>query len=58
MNKGKWTQDEHETFLLEWAKYGNNWKIIAKIVKTRTAVQIKSHAQNHVQKSFPPEKKA
>ena len=58
MNTGPWTKDEHEAFLLGWKKYGNSWKDIAIIVNTRTAIQVKSHAQSHVQKSLPPKKKA
>jgi SHAQKYF class myb-like DNA-binding protein len=58
MNKGQWTKDEHEAFLLRWKKYGNSWKDIATIVNTQTTMQVKCHAQYHFQKSLPPKKKA
>ncbi len=58
MNKGPWTKDEHEAFLLGWKKYGNSWKDIATIVNMQTAIQVKKHAQSHVQKSLPPKYKA
>jgi SHAQKYF class myb-like DNA-binding protein len=46
MNKGKWTQDTHKAFLTGWEKYGYNWNLVAKVVSTRTAMQIKKHAQS------------
>jgi hypothetical protein len=72
MNKGKWTQDEHKAYMTEWEKYGNNWIEVAKIVNTRTPMQIKKHAECHLkqklktnaptvqqyQESIPFEKKA
>ncbi len=29
----------------EWEKYGNNWIEFAKVVSTRTLVQIKKHTE-------------
>ena len=44
-NTGKWALKEHIQFLQALEKYGVNWKIIRKIIRTRTATQIRSHCQ-------------
>ena len=44
-NTGKWALKEHIQFLQALEKYGVNWKIIRKIIPTRTATQIRSHCQ-------------
>ena len=44
-NVGRWTLKEHIQFLQALEKYGVNWKIIRKIIRTRTATQIRSHCQ-------------
>ena len=41
-NVGRWTLKEHIQFLQALEKYGVNWKIIRKIIRTRTATQIRS----------------
>jgi SHAQKYF class myb-like DNA-binding protein len=48
VNTGLWTEAEHKLFLkgLETFPYGA-WEKIATLIKTRTVVQIKSHAQYH-----------
>ncbi|KAK9683238.1 hypothetical protein RND81_10G125700, partial [Saponaria officinalis] len=47
-----WTEEEHRQFLLGMQRYGKgDWKMIAnEFVKTRTAVQIASHAQKYFKK--------
>ena len=47
---GRWTQDEHKLFLEGLEKYQKQWKLIADLVKTRTVVQIRTHAQKYFQK--------
>jgi SHAQKYF class myb-like DNA-binding protein len=46
-NTGRWSTDEHERFLKAIEKYGSNWKMVEKEVRTRTATQCRSHAQKH-----------
>jgi len=47
---GRWTKSEHETFLKALRKYGKEWKKVAAMVKTRTVVQTRTHAQKYFQK--------
>ena len=42
---GRWTKKEHQDFIEAIQKYGKNWKIVEKYVKTRSGTQIRSHAQ-------------
>lgn len=46
-NTGRWTKEEHELFLKGLEIYGKGWKQIATLIKTRTVVQIRTHAQKH-----------
>ena len=46
---GRWTKNEHETFLKALRKYGKEWKKVALMVKTRTVVD--PHARAEVPKS-------
>ena len=41
---------EHDAFLLGLGLYGRDWKKVATAIKTRTASQIRSHAQKYFQK--------
>jgi SHAQKYF class myb-like DNA-binding protein len=42
---GRWKFKEHIQFLEGLDKYGVNWKKICPLIKTRTANQVRSHAQ-------------
>lgn len=42
---GRWTTAEHKKFMLAIEKYGRNWTLIQKKVKTRSLPQVRSHAQ-------------
>ncbi|GJN35954.1 hypothetical protein PR202_gb24772 [Eleusine coracana subsp. coracana] len=43
----KWSADEHERFLHSLLMFGRDWKTIEQFVGTKTATQIRSHAQKH-----------
>jgi SHAQKYF class myb-like DNA-binding protein len=60
INDGPWTDQEHEDFLLGLQECGSGkWRDIAeKFVKTRTRVQVASHAQKYFSKLKRREKKA
>eukprot|EP01080_Neovahlkampfia_damariscottae_P003680 gene3680-6494_t len=46
---GHWTSEEHKAFLLGYQECGRQWTKIAKdYVKTRTAIQVTSHAQQYI----------
>jgi len=47
---GRWTAEEHTLFLQGLQLYSKQWKQIAELVKTRTVVQIRTHAQKYFQK--------
>lgn len=47
---GRWTHDEHQLFLEGLKLYKKQWKQIADLIKTRTVVQIRTHAQKYFQK--------
>lgn len=44
---GRWTRDEHLLFIKGLEMYGKGWKKIAGLIKTRTVVQIRTHAQKY-----------
>mmetsp|Transcript_21907 Transcript_21907/g.41062 ORF Transcript_21907/g.41062 Transcript_21907/m.41062 type:complete len:332 (+) Transcript_21907:662-1657(+) len=50
INQGRWTREEHELFLKGLQAHGKEWKKIAELIKTRTVVQIRTHAQKYFQK--------
>lgn len=43
--EGRWTEEEHNLFIEGIVKYGTVWKNVKKLIKTRTSVQVRSHAQ-------------
>lgn len=49
-NTGRWTQEEHRLFLQGLEEHGKGWKKIASLIKSRTVVQIRTHAQKYFQK--------
>eukprot|EP00595_Chromulina_sp_UTEXLB2642_P001067 CAMPEP_0196767686 /NCGR_PEP_ID=MMETSP1095-20130614/41852_1 /TAXON_ID=96789 ORGANISM="Chromulina nebulosa, Strain UTEXLB2642" /NCGR_SAMPLE_ID=MMETSP1095 /ASSEMBLY_ACC=CAM_ASM_000446 /LENGTH=530 /DNA_ID=CAMNT_0042136227 /DNA_START=82 /DNA_END=1671 /DNA_ORIENTATION=+ len=44
---GRWTREEHLLFIKGLELYGKGWKKIAGLIKTRTVVQIRTHAQKY-----------
>ena len=46
-NTGRWTREEHHMFLKGLEMHGKGWKKIAAYIKTRTVVQIRTHAQKY-----------
>ena len=44
-NDGRWTEEEHNKFLQGIIIYGVRWKKVKSLIKTRTAIQVSSHAQ-------------
>ena len=49
-NKGRWSKKEHDLFVECLTKYGKDWKKSAEVLKTRTVVQIRTHAQKFFQR--------
>mmetsp|Transcript_17565 Transcript_17565/g.30967 ORF Transcript_17565/g.30967 Transcript_17565/m.30967 type:complete len:674 (-) Transcript_17565:400-2421(-) len=47
---GRWTAEEHRLFLQGLEQHGRGWKKIATLIKSRTVVQIRTHAQKYFQK--------
>lgn len=49
-NTGRWTGEEHNRFLQGLQEHGKVWKSIATVVKTRSIVQVRTHAQKYFMK--------
>ena len=47
---GRWTDEEHAAFVKGLEIHGKEWKKIAKMIPTRSVVQIRTHAQKYFQK--------
>lgn len=50
INKGRWTSTEKLIFEEAYKQHGKEWKHIASLIKTRTVIQIRTHAQKYFQK--------
>ncbi|KRX03542.1 Homeodomain protein [Pseudocohnilembus persalinus] len=57
VTNGRWTDEEHSLFLKGLQMHGKNWKLIEKMIQTRTGSQIRSHAQKYYLKLGKPSKK-
>ena len=44
-HSGRWTEEEHQKFIDGILQYGNEWKKVQQIIKTRSSTQARSHAQ-------------
>ena len=44
---GRWTQEEHKSFIEAVNTYGKNWRKVANHIGTRNPTQVRSHAQKH-----------
>ena len=44
-NQGRWNMEEHKKFIMGILEYGNDWKKVQKLIKTRSSTQARSHAQ-------------
>ena len=45
LKSGRWSEEEHQKFIEGILEYGNEWKKVQKIIKTRSSTQARSHAQ-------------
>ena len=48
MNTGRWSVDEQKRFEMGMKKFGQNWELVADFVKSRNAIQTRSHAQKYL----------
>lgn len=52
---GKWGKVEHDRFMKALEKYGKNWVMVQRAVKSRSLPQVRSHAQKMFQLMPPDE---
>jgi SHAQKYF class myb-like DNA-binding protein len=52
MGFGRWTYAEHKNFIEGIFAFGNKWKEIVKLIKTRNCIQARSHSQKFFFKLF------
>eukprot|EP00521_Asterionellopsis_glacialis_P009037 CAMPEP_0195281304 /NCGR_PEP_ID=MMETSP0707-20130614/675_1 /TAXON_ID=33640 /ORGANISM="Asterionellopsis glacialis, Strain CCMP134" /LENGTH=326 /DNA_ID=CAMNT_0040340179 /DNA_START=162 /DNA_END=1142 /DNA_ORIENTATION=- len=57
-NHGRWSQEEHCRFLQGIEQYGRQWRPISLVVRTRTPIQVRTHAQKHFLNDPELEKKS
>ena len=48
INTGRWLPEEQRKFETGIKKFGQNWELIAELVKTRNVTQTRSHAQKYL----------
>ena len=48
---GRWSPEEHRLFLEGMRTFGKKWTKIASFIGTRTAMQVRTHAQKYFQKA-------
>lgn len=46
-NRGRWTDTEHLLFLKAIQKHGKKWELVSQMLKTRSVVQVRTHAQKY-----------
>lgn len=51
--EGRWTAEEQRRFQTAFQEYGNNWQAVSAVVRTRSAVQCRSHGQKCLNKLTP-----
>ena len=47
---GRWSQEEHLSFIKGCLLFGNNWKEVQNYIQTRSCSQIRSHSQKYFKK--------
>lgn len=50
MQTGRWSFEEHQRFLEAMKTFGREWTKVSQVVRTRTTVQVRSHAQKYEMK--------
>jgi SHAQKYF class myb-like DNA-binding protein len=50
IKQGRWKAEEHETFISGLKEYGKDWEAVAKLIPSRSIIQIRSHAQKYFKK--------
>ena len=46
-NTGRWSSGEHKIFVQQLQRVGKDWRKISEHIKTRSAVQVRTHAQKY-----------